>query len=192
MLYWRFIKRSPHNGAVGGHTVTAKLQILLALALGLSAAPAFAADYQTNLGPMPLDDETKAVIAGRGDATAHWDGRTLNVKGSFKGLPSNATEAHIFLSEHIGVPGMPLLDLTVTRSTSGTVSGNLALTASQYDAMRSGRLYIQINSERAPPGYSWGPHGTLWGWLLPAHKTAGQDVPQSGHWFIPQNDTPSR
>jgi hypothetical protein len=172
--------------------VTIRLHLPLALAACLAAAPAFAADYQTNLGPMPLDDETKAVIAGRGDATARWDGHTLNVKGSFKGLPSNATEAHIFISEHIGVPGIQLLDLAVTKSTAGAVSGNLALTASQYDALRTGRLYIQIDSEKAPPGYSWGPHGTLWGWLLPAHKTVGQDVPQQGHWFIPQLDTPSR
>jgi hypothetical protein len=30
-------------------------------------APALAVDYQANLGPMPLDDESKTVIAGRGD-----------------------------------------------------------------------------------------------------------------------------
>ena len=68
-------------------------------------APAFAADYQTNLGPMPLDDETKAVIAGRGEATATSDGKTLTVKGAFHGLPSNATEAHIFVSPKPGMPG---------------------------------------------------------------------------------------
>ena len=62
----------------------------------------------------------------------------------------------------------------------------------QADALRRGCLYIQINSEKAPPGYSWGPKGTLWGWLLPKHAVAGQNVPQAGHWFIPQLDTPSR
>ena len=176
--------------------MTAKLPLSLGLSLALvaclAAGPARAADYQTNLGPMPLDDETKAVIAGRGNATASYDGKTLAVKGSFKGLPSNATEAHLLLSQHIGVPGHQVLDLTVTKSTSGTLSGSFALTAEQSDALRTGRLYIQINSEKAPPGYSWGPKGTLWGWLLPAHKTVGQNVPQQGHWFIPQLDTPSR
>ncbi|MBV9550787.1 MAG: CHRD domain-containing protein [Alphaproteobacteria bacterium] len=157
-----------------------------------AVVPARAADYQTNLGPMPLDDETKAVIAGRGDATARYDGKTLTVKGSFHGLPSSATEAHLFLSEHIGVPGRQALDLTVTKATSGSLSGSFNLTPEQANALRLGHLYIQVNSEKAPPGYSWGPKGTLWGWLLPAHKTAGQDVPQAGHWFIPQLDTPSR
>jgi hypothetical protein len=157
----------------------------------LLVAPAAAAEYQTNLGPMPLDDETKAVIAGRGDATAGYDGKVLTVKGRFAGLPSDATEAHIFLSDHIGVPGRKVLDLAVTKATSGTVSGNFPLTAEQAAALRVGHFYIQIDSEKAPPGYGWGPKGTLWGWLLPAHRTAGQDVPQSGHWFIPQLDTPS-
>ena len=39
-------------------------KLCLTLALALMAAPAFAADYQASLGPMPLDDETKQVIAG--------------------------------------------------------------------------------------------------------------------------------
>lgn len=157
------------------------------------ATPALAADYQANLGPMPLDDETKAVIAGRGEATASYDGKVLTVKGSFRGLPSNATQALIFLSPQIGVPGKQQpLSLTVTQSTSGDLSASVKLTRAQADALRTGRLYIQINSEKAPPGYSWGPKGTLWGWLLPAHETAGQGVPQQGHWFIPQRDTPSR
>ncbi len=168
-------------------------RILITLAFVLTtgtAALAAQTSFQTNLGPMPLDDETKAVIAGRGDATAVLDGSTVTVKGSFKGLPSNATEAHIFTSPVAGVPGKPILDLDVTKATSGTISGTFKLTAQQAKDLRTGKLYIQINSEKAPPGYPWGPKGTLWGWLFPAHETVGQDVPQQGHWFIPQLDTP--
>ena len=167
-------------------------RLLLSLAFAAIAVPAAAADYQTNLGPMPLDDETKAVIAGRGEATAISDGRTLAVKGSFHGLPSNATEAHIFISPVAGVPGKPILDLDVTKATSGTLSGDFKLTEAQATALRTGKLYIQINSEKAPDVYPWGPKGTLWGWIFPAHETVGQDVPQEGHWFLPQLDTPSR
>lgn len=165
-------------------------KMLLAACFAALAWPALAADYQTNLGPMPLDDETKAVIAGRGDATASYDGKTLVVKGSFHGLPSNATEAHIHSSPVAGVPGPSILDLDVTKAASGTVSGSFALTPAQATALRTGKLYIQINSEKAPDTYPWGPKGTLWGWLFPAHETVGQDVPQEGHWFIPQLDTP--
>jgi hypothetical protein len=156
------------------------------------ALPAAAADYQANLGPMPLDDETKSVIAGRGDATASYDGKSLSVRGKFAGLPSNATKANLFLSPHIGVPGTRVLALTITESTSGTLSGSFKLTSAQAKALRTGNLYIQVDSEKAPPGYEWGPKGTLWGWLLPAHETAGQGVPQQGKWFIPQLDTPKR
>lgn len=163
--------------------------LLAALAF---AAPVFAADYQAGLGPMPLDDETKAVIAGRGDATATSDGKTLTVKGNFHGLPSNATEAHIFVSPVAGMPGKQILDLDVTKSTSGTIAGNYTLTSAQATALRTGKLYIQINSEKAPDSYPWGPKGTLWGWIFPAHETVGANVPQQGHWFLPQLDTPSR
>jgi hypothetical protein len=166
--------------------------VFLALALTAVAMPAFAADYQTNLGPMPLDDETKLVIAGRGEATASSDGKTITVKGSFRGLPSNATEAHISTSLAPGVPGTKLLNLEITKSTSGTLSGEFKLTGAQATALRTGKLYIQINSEKAPATYPWGPKGTLWGWLLPAHETVGQNVPQQDHWFLPQYDTPKR
>ena len=117
-------------------------RFLLALSFVLlSGAGALAADhYQTNLGPMPLDDETKTVIAGRGDATATLDGRTLTVQGSFHGLPSNATEAHIFTSPVAGVPGKQILDLTVTQATSGTLSGSYTLTAQQAKALRTGKV----------------------------------------------------
>ena len=155
-------------------------------------APAHAADYQTNLGPMPLDDETKAVIGGRGDATASYDGKSFVVKGAFKDMPSNATSAHVFSSPVAGMPGPKLFDLEVTKATSGTISGSFSLTSAQAQMLRTGKLYIQINSEKAPEEYPWGPKGTLWGWLFPAHEVVGPNVPQQDHWFIPQLDVPSR
>jgi hypothetical protein len=172
--------------------VTSKTFAPALIAVLVVAAPAFAADYQAGLGPMPLDDETKAVIAGRGEASATSDGKTLTVKGVFHGLPSNATEAHIFLSPVAGMAGKQILDLQVTKAVSGTITGDFKLTSAQAAALRTGKLYIQINSEKAPDFYPWGPKGTLWGWLFPAHETVGQDVPQPDHWFTPQIDTPSR
>jgi hypothetical protein len=168
-----------------------------ALLIGLTGAmllglPAQAADYVANLGPMPLDDETKAVIAGRGQAEATIGQGRLTVTGDFHGLPSKATTAFLYLSPAIGVPGRQVLPLQLSGDTRGSISGTFKLTGAQAQALRTGRLYVQINSEKAPPGYVWGPHGTLWGWLLPAHAKAPQGVPQQGHWFIPQLDTPAR
>lgn len=163
--------------------------LLATLAL---TAPAFAADYQTNLGPMPLDDETKTIIDGRGQATASYDGKTFTVKGDFRGMPSNAISAHIFSSHLPGMPGPKVFDLEVTKAPSGTISGSFTLTAAQQRLLRTGKLYVQINSEKAPEEYPWGPKGTLWGWLFPAHEVVGPNVPQQDHWFLPQLDIPTR
>ena len=167
-------------------------KLFLTLAFMAIVTPSLAADYQASLGPMPLDDETKAVIAGRGTATATSDGKTLTVKGDFHGLPSNATEAHVFLSPFAGVPGKSAFDLDVTKSTNGSIAGTFKLSSAQATALRTGKLYIQINSEKAPDNVQWGNKGTLWGWLFPAHETAAPGEPQQDHWFIPQLDTPSR
>ena len=61
----------------------------------LAAQPTLAAGYRADLGPMPLDDETKAVIAGRGEATATVEGDRMTVKVRFGGLPSRARLASL-------------------------------------------------------------------------------------------------
>ena len=141
--------------------------------------------YQTNLGPMPLDEANKQNMLGRGDVTAILDGNSLTVSGNFAGLPSPASAAHLKEGLAIGVPGTQTVDLTVSPATSGTVSGTLTLTAKQVTAFRTGKLYVQIDSQKAPSG-------NLWGWLLPQHQDAPADVPQQGPWFLPQLDTPTR
>jgi hypothetical protein len=157
---------------------------LLVLLLGCGSAFA-AATYQADLGPMPLDQANNKNMLGRGAATASLDGTTLTVSGSFAGLPSPATKAHLYVGLAIGVPGSEGFDLTVTPADSGTVSGSLALNAKQAAAFRTGKLYVQIDSQKAPSG-------NLWGWLLPQHQDAPADVPQAGPWFLPQLDTPVR
>jgi hypothetical protein len=159
---------------------------LPAMAILMGCNAAFAADtYQANLGPMPLDEATKKNMLGRGDATATLNGKVLTVSGSFAGLPSPATAAHLTISPAIGVPGTERLELTVSQAASGTVSGTLTLTSNQATAFRTGRLYVQIDSQKAPTG-------NLWGWLLPQHVDAPPGVPQPGPWFLPQLNTPIR
>jgi hypothetical protein len=134
---------------------------------------------------MPLDEATKANMLGRGEATATLDGRILSIAGNFAGLPSPATAAHLIVGLAIGAPGTERMDLTISQANAGTVSGKLTLTATQAQAFRTGRLYVQIDSQKAPTG-------NLWGWLLPQHVDAPPGVPQQGPWFLPQLDTPSR
>jgi hypothetical protein len=151
----------------------------------LCGGAARAQTYQANLGPMPLDAATNKNMLGRGEASATLEGKTLTVSGRFAGLPSPATKAHLFISPYIGVPGREGFDLTVSTADNGSVSGQIALNAKQAAAFRTGRLYVQIDSQKAPTG-------NLWGWLLPQHTDAPPDVPQQGPWFLPQLDTPSR
>lgn len=159
--------------------------LLPAMTASLLGGAAAAQTYQANLGPMPLDAATNKNMLGRGEATASLDGKMLTVSGRFAGLPSQATKAHLFVGLAIGVPGSEGFDLTVSQADNGTLSGQVALNAKQAAAFRTGKLYVQIDSQKAPTG-------NLWGWLLPQHQDVPPDVPQQGPWFLPQLDTPSR
>ena len=166
-------------------TVLHRLAGLAAAAVIFCGGGALAQTYQANLGPMPLDAATNKNLLGRGEATGNWDGKMLTVSGRFAGLPSPATKAHLFVGPAIGVPGSEGFDLTVSAADNGALSGQIALNAKQAAAFRTGRLYVQINSQKAPTG-------NLWGWLLPQHFDAPPNVPQQAPWFLPQLDTPSR
>jgi len=155
------------------------------MAANLLCGSAAGQTYQANLGPMPLDAATNANMLGRGEATATLEGKTLTLSGHFAGLPSPATKAHLTVGIAIGVPGSEGFELTVSQAEAGTLSGQIVLNARQAAAFRTGKLYVQIDSQKAPTG-------NLWGWLLPQHADAAPGVPQQGPWFLPQLDTPSR
>jgi hypothetical protein len=157
---------------------------LVVTALGFlvaaNAAP-LPAEYETVLGPTPINNATKLVLSGDGAVVAILSGNTLKVTGTFEGLSSPAMDAHIMMGEGIGIPGNPILDLVATREPSGTISGSFTLNRSQAEALKNGHLYVQVNSQKGPA-----PGGNLWGWLLPKHIKADQDEPQMGSWFLPQ------
>ncbi len=115
--------------------------------------------FKTHLGPVPLDAAMHATISGGGSAAASLTGNKLSITGTFEGLRSPATAAHIHLSRVTGIRGPAILDLTVSPGTSGTVSGTFDLTPEQVESLKKGKFYIQINSEKAP-------EGNLWGWLM--------------------------
>ncbi len=135
---------------------------LLGVMLAGVALAAFSQDgetFRTRLAPVPIDVTMQPRIAGSGSVTAVLASSRLTVNGTFEGLRSPATVAHIHRAPR-GIPGPPVLDLTVTKAASGTLSGSLALTPVQVEDLRNGRLYVQLHSEGAP-------EGNLRGWLLP-------------------------
>jgi hypothetical protein len=59
----------------------------------------------------------------------------------------------------MGLRGMPVADLTISKATDGAISGSVMLSAEQVRALEKNRIYLQIASERAP-------EGNLWGWFV--------------------------
>ena len=115
--------------------------------------------FKARLSPVPVDATNQAATTGVGAVTAVLTGTKLSISGTFSGLQTPATIAQVHVGPR-GISGPPVLDLTVTKATSGSLQGDLTLTSAQVEHLRRGRLYIQIHSEKAPDG-------NLRGWLLP-------------------------
>src|SRR5437773_7038534 len=129
------------------------------LCVAIIAAAQSEEKFKIRITPVPLDGSMRATVAGSGSATATFSENKLRITGTFEGMPSAATAAKIHRGLATGVRGSPFLDLTVTKAAKGTISGSFDLTPEQVQYLKQGKLYIQIDSEKAPDG-------TLWGWLL--------------------------
>ena len=114
--------------------------------------------FKARLSPVPINLSMMVNVAGTGSLTATLSGKQLTITGTFDGLRSPATSAQIHRGPK-GIPGPAILDLSVTKAEKGAVSGTLELTPDQIVDLRNGRLYVQIQSEKAPDG-------NLWGWML--------------------------
>ena len=139
------------------------MQIKACFALTALAAMALAqtaASFKARLSPVPLELSMFDTVAGIGQSSATLTGTKLSVTGAFEGLKSAATVAQIHRSPIAGVRGPAVFDLTIDKAASGKISGSFDLTAEQVTMLRTGKLYIQIHSEKAP-------EGNLWGWLMP-------------------------
>jgi hypothetical protein len=145
----------------------------------LVSAPAFAIEkYQTNIGPTPLDGSNRPNVLGRGSVQATLDGTQFTVQGSFAGLATAATDAHLCMGNVMGGVGPVIGDISATQAMDGKISGTMTLTPEQVSGLKSGKIYVLLNSQKAAKG-------NLWGWFQPAHKTVGPNVPQHGSWYLP-------
>ena len=133
--------------------------LALAAAFGVHIAGQGPRTFVARLSPVPITVAMQESVAGRGSATAVLTGNRLTITGTFEGLRSSATVARLHLAAR-GVRGPAVIDITVSKGTSGTISGTADLTEQQRQALEKSSIYIQIHSEKAP-------EGNLWGWLLP-------------------------
>ena len=115
--------------------------------------------FKARLSAVPADARTRPTLAGIGTAAATLTGSKLSVTGSFEGLLSPATMAQLHSAVAAGVRGPVIGDLTISKGTSGTISGAFDLTPQQAESAHKGGLYIEIHSEKAPDG-------VIWGWLM--------------------------
>jgi CHRD domain len=127
--------------------------------LALSLAAQSGETFKARLSPLPADARTRPSLAGSGSASAVLSGTKLAITGAFEGLVSAATTASLHSAVAAGVRGPAIGDLTVSKATSGTITGSIELTPEQLTSLHKGGLYIQIHSEKAPDG-------VLWGWFL--------------------------
>ena len=119
--------------------------------------------FTARLGWVPTAGAAdRANVTGKGSATGTLSGRKLTIAGSFEGLAAAATAARLHQGIAKGARGAAITDLTISKAASGTLSGAVDLTPAQVEALRQGKLYIQLHSEKGSP-----PDGSnLWGWFL--------------------------
>jgi hypothetical protein len=115
--------------------------------------------WKARLSAVPADARTRAELTGTGTATATLEGTKVTVTGSFEDLKTAATTANLHIAVAAGVRGPALADVTITKATSGVISGSADLTPEQLKNMQHGGLYLEIHSEKAP-------EGVIWGWFL--------------------------
>lgn len=130
------------------------------VAVSLAPAEAQSRQYRTRLSPVALDVAMQATIAGSGSVTATLNGTTLTLVGGYTGLRTASTVARLHRSPRTAMRGPAIADIKITPGTSGNITGSFELTKELVEDLASGRIYIQLHSEKAPDG-------NLWGWLLP-------------------------
>ena len=131
----------------------------LILLVAWSALAQSGETFKARLSTVPVDATMLPTITGSGSLKAGLAGNKLTISGTFEGLRSPATRASIHVGPQKGIRGPAAHDLVVTKDKTGSITGSVELSPSEIEDLRNGRLYVQIDSERAPDG-------NLWGWLL--------------------------
>jgi len=134
------------------------LSLLVITCLTLSIVNAQSAQYRARLSELPVSPQTYRDITGVGEVFATLNGSTLSVTGSFEGMSSAASVAHVHNAPK-AMNGPPIGALQATALPTGAVTGELELTVEQIEALRNEELYIVVHSEN-------NPGGEIRGWLF--------------------------
>ena len=146
---------------------TSKESVLFsALLVGTLLAPALSSSghlsaqdvsFRARLSPLPVDGRLVRTITGVGQVRATLAGDRLTITGTFEGLASPATAAHVHIAP-AGERGPAVGPLEVSTSPEGDITGSVVLSIEDSAALLAQSLYIQIHSEE-------NPDGELRGWI---------------------------
>jgi len=154
--------RSVRRSTLRSSSVTLACVMWSTIGLAGASAEQGGNSFRGRLSAVPIDFVSVLTTQGVGSFTAVLEGNRLHIDGTFEGLNSPVTAAHVHRAFK-GLRGPSVFTLTVTNDTNGRVSGSLALTDAQLDDLRSGWLYVQIHTDVNPDGH-------LRGWILDADQ----------------------
>ena len=115
--------------------------------------------FQGRLSPLPVDARTAPTITGGGAVSAELNGMELTIRGSFEGMSSAATRAHVHRAQP-GTPGPVAFAIDVPTVAEGKFEDTVTLDDTELRELRDGFYYLQIHTEN-------NPGGELRGWLGP-------------------------
>ena len=148
------------------------------LAVGGVGHAQLGAPFSGTLEPTPESQENGATGTGFLYSVLDYyeQGPKLMVNGTFDGMSSPATVAHLHRATKGPndpggpTPGPRVFDLTISASTNGTLNGSWWITEEQAEELREGWFYVQVHSEANPAG-------ALRGWLIQGFLHTPEDSP---------------
>lgn len=122
-----------------------------AVALALSASPAFAATMMFKGSLTGAAESPSAMSKGTGsiEATLDKDTKKLTWKGEYKGLEGNETMAHFHGPAMAGANAGPVLGADAKKS---SFEGSATLDEKQMKELEDGKWYFNIHTDKHPNG----------------------------------------
>ena len=117
-------------------------------ALVLLVLVSTAAPWLGTVDPTLFDAASRDLRPGEAGEIATLEGDTLSISGTFTGLTGPATKAHLSMSAAPGIPGVPLVDLTLTGDVAAVQS---AVEAGAQMVAQKGMLVNRVVIPRPRP-----------------------------------------
>jgi len=121
---------------------------------GLSAPPVHAqtVTYRVCLDGSQVVPPTGSSATGDATLVLNTTTRILTITGSYSGLGTNVTAAHLHGSAGVGANAAEIANINGTGGTTGTLSVSIVLSPAQAQQLQSGRHYIDLHTTGNPAG----------------------------------------